>query len=164
MSVADFEIDEIEPGLWLGPCPSSPEAVAALSARGIGQILTVQTDDDLERMGLSWSLMWGFLMRSGISPVRVPIVDFNDMSLRRNLLEAVRSLHLMRRNGRAAFVHCSVGINRSPTVVIAYLIACRGMSRDAAWDLVRSRRPIVHPNAAALDGWISDGGPQRIRL
>ncbi len=162
--MAPFAFDEIEPGLFLGPCPSSPEAVAALAERGVTQLLSLQTDSDLRGMGLSWSLLWGFLMRHGINPARVEIVDFNDASLQRNLHEAVSSLHLLRRMQQPVYVHCSVGIHRSSTVVVAYLMACRGMTREAALELVQTRRPQVQPNANALDGWIAEGGPQRIRL
>lgn len=158
-----FAFDEVEDGLFLGPCPSSPEAVQALAERGVTQLLSVQTDDDIRGMGLSWDLLWNFLMRSGIAPVRIQIVDFNDQSLRRNLPEAVSSLEMMLRMRQPVFVHCSVGIHRSSTVVVAYLMAVRGMEMDAAIALVRERRAIVQPNRNALQGWVEDGGLRRYR-
>lgn len=42
------------------------------------------------------------------------------------------------------------GINRSPAVVVAYLVLEMQMSVDDATALVRKRRPGVRPNAAIL--------------
>ena len=41
-------------------------------------------------------------------------------------------------------VHCVSGISRSCAVVIGYLMT-RGMTYDAAYDLVRGARPAVNP-------------------
>jgi hypothetical protein len=46
----------------------------------------------------------------------------------------------------AVLVHCQRGVSRSATVVIAYLMKHRGMSRDDAYVLVKGRRPLVDPN------------------
>jgi protein-tyrosine phosphatase len=48
--------------------------------------------------------------------------------------------------GGAVFVHCLMGISRSPTIVAAYLMASRGMSADAALAFLSERRPIIDPN------------------
>jgi protein-tyrosine phosphatase len=40
-------------------------------------------------------------------------------------------------------VHCMAGISRSVTLVIAYLIKCRGMTYEAAYASVKARRKIV---------------------
>jgi len=49
--------------------------------------------------------------------------------------------------GYATLVHCAAGISRSATICIAYLIKQQGMGADEALEYVRSRRPIVCPNA-----------------
>jgi len=43
-------------------------------------------------------------------------------------------------------VHCEMGVSRSATVVLAYLVRYHGMSRDEAYLAVRKRRPMVNPN------------------
>lgn len=43
-------------------------------------------------------------------------------------------------------VHCSYGISRSASMVIAYLIKVKGMTYDDAYKLVKSKRDIVEPN------------------
>ena len=64
----------------------------------------------------------------------------------------------MRAAGRTVYVHCSIGINRSPTVVIAWLVRHGGLSLDEAWQLVRERRPQVMPNHLALTAWLASQG------
>ena len=41
---------------------------------------------------------------------------------------------------------CALGMSRSATIVIAYLMKSRGMSLKDSLALVKSRRPIVRPN------------------
>jgi len=48
--------------------------------------------------------------------------------------------------GAAVLVHCSAGISRSVSVVLAYLIKNRRMPLKSALHLVRSSRPIASPN------------------
>jgi atypical dual specificity phosphatase len=47
-------------------------------------------------------------------------------------------------------VHCFMGINRSATVVIAYLIATGEMTPDEALATVRAKRPLVQPNGGFM--------------
>jgi len=44
------------------------------------------------------------------------------------------------------FVHCHLGISRSSSIVIYYLMRSRGWSFDEALKYVQSKRPIVSPN------------------
>ena len=50
-----------------------------------------------------------------------------------------------------ALVHCNLGISRSSTLVLAYLMYTRHWTLEVAYKYVRERRPIVHPN----NGFIS---------
>ena len=50
-------------------------------------------------------------------------------------------------NGESkVLVHCVVGASRSPTIVIAYLMAKKGMSYETALAPVHERRSVVWPN------------------
>eukprot|EP00322_Chrysochromulina_rotalis_P023698 CAMPEP_0115853294 /NCGR_PEP_ID=MMETSP0287-20121206/13430_1 /TAXON_ID=412157 /ORGANISM="Chrysochromulina rotalis, Strain UIO044" /LENGTH=352 /DNA_ID=CAMNT_0003307367 /DNA_START=28 /DNA_END=1086 /DNA_ORIENTATION=- len=48
-------------------------------------------------------------------------------------------------NGRV-LVHCMAGRSRSATIVIAFLLKCRGLDLSGAFELVRARRPCSLPN------------------
>lgn len=150
----DIDAAEVVEGLWVGSCPRSPEFVSALRDEiGATGLLSLQTDEDLRNLGLSWSLMWGFLMRQGIAVKRVAIEDFDDKALAAGLPEAVEALHELRSAGHVTYVHCTAGLNRSPTVVIAYLIEHGGLEASEAWDLVHERRQVM-PLRKALDRWL----------
>eukprot|EP00771_Trimastix_marina_P002302 gnl/Trimastix_PCT/3425.p1 GENE.gnl/Trimastix_PCT/3425~~gnl/Trimastix_PCT/3425.p1 ORF type:complete len:254 (+),score=45.81 gnl/Trimastix_PCT/3425:32-793(+) len=43
-------------------------------------------------------------------------------------------------------VHCHCGISRSSSLILAYLMSRQGMPLREAFDLVRSKRPFIHPN------------------
>merc|ERR1719329_1862725 len=48
-------------------------------------------------------------------------------------------------------VHCAIGVNRSATIVVAWLMDSRGWSLDEAFRFVESRRPIVDPVDGHMD-------------
>lgn len=144
-----FEFHQVHERLLVGPVPSSPEKIAALRAAGVTALLSLQTDDDLEALSLNWSLLWNFLMHNGISGNRLPIVDFDDRALERGLPKAVDALHDAWRSGQTVYVHCTAGINRSPTVAIGWLMRHGGLSLDDAWQQVRAARA-CDPNYTAL--------------
>ncbi|GFO03641.1 dual-specificity phosphatase 28 [Plakobranchus ocellatus] len=50
------------------------------------------------------------------------------------------------RAGGRVLVHCSAGISRSASVVIAYLVREQAMSLKDAYDHVKSRREVTNPN------------------
>ena len=47
--------------------------------------------------------------------------------------------------GKKVYVHCLNGHGRAPTLVAAYFVK-KGMDVDAAIELIKSKRPSVHPN------------------
>ena len=55
-------------------------------------------------------------------------------------------LHHLLANGSNVLVHCEMGISRSTTLVIAYLIRMMQMTRDEAYLHVKARRPKASPN------------------
>eukprot|EP00668_Euglena_longa_P000720 GGOE01000869.1.p1 GENE.GGOE01000869.1~~GGOE01000869.1.p1 ORF type:complete len:306 (+),score=14.10 GGOE01000869.1:60-977(+) len=47
-------------------------------------------------------------------------------------------------------IHCHKGVSRSPSIIVAYLMAMQNLSLDSALALVRQRRPVVSPNYGFL--------------
>jgi len=56
----------------------------------------------------------------------------------------VSSIEKLVKLGKKVYVHCKNGHGRSPTLVAAYLIRARGMTRDEAEDFIKERRPSIH--------------------
>jgi hypothetical protein len=51
---------------------------------------------------------------------------------------------------RTVLVHCAMGRSRSASTLILYLMRSRGLPLAAALAVVKSRRPMAHPNAGFL--------------
>eukprot|EP01088_Endostelium_zonatum_P020730 TRINITY_DN7787_c0_g1_i1.p1 TRINITY_DN7787_c0_g1~~TRINITY_DN7787_c0_g1_i1.p1 ORF type:complete len:192 (+),score=30.61 TRINITY_DN7787_c0_g1_i1:176-751(+) len=52
---------------------------------------------------------------------------------------------------KAIFVHCEVGMSRSSTIVLSYLISHEGMSLKDAYHHTKKARPIISPNTGFLE-------------
>ncbi len=142
-------VDEIVPGLFVGACPRTPGEVAQLAAAGLSAVLTMQTDADLDDQEIDWPALRAVYERSGIAVCRQPIRDFDPRALRERLPEAVDALRGLREAGHRVYVHCTAGVGRSPTVVVAFLHWVRG------WDLAEAARHVVgrrwcEPNLEAI--------------
>jgi protein-tyrosine phosphatase len=59
----------------------------------------------------------------------VPVTDFDRLELQRRLPECVTALDGLLQAGHTVYLHCTAGVNRSPTVAVAYLHWCQ------AWPL-----------------------------
>lgn len=149
----DLDIDEVAAELWVGRYPSSPEFVTTLAQQAkITGLISVQSDDDLAILGINWQAIESYLKQQGITVTRVPIIDFNDRELLKGLPDAIAAVHFLRATGKRTYLHCTAGLNRSPSVAIAYLAAHQGMSLDEAWEQVTSRRHCM-PVRKVLEKW-----------
>lgn len=140
--------------LAVGSYPHAPEHMMSLAREhGVTAVLCLQSDEDLASRGIQWSVLWQFYLRLGIEVTRVPITDFDKDDLLHNLDAAVAALADGLSAGGKVYVHCSAGLNRSPTVIIAYLVRHRGMSLEDALEWVTSRHRCV-PYPDVLERWI----------
>jgi len=77
----------------------------------------------------------------------IPEYDEDAADLLQYFLHATTFMHLvLSQEGCSVLVHCEVGVSRSSSVVMAYLMRFHGMSRDDAYLAVKKRRPKVNPN------------------
>jgi protein-tyrosine phosphatase len=118
----------IEDGLYLGNAADAPppgtRAVVNLCGRKDPYTVDVALWEPILEGGEEPSVAW--LRR---------VVDF---------IAAQRSA------GLTTYVHCRAGMNRSGTVVTAYLMRAHGWGRDEALAFVRARRPQVQPNPTLM--------------
>ncbi len=116
-----MDYSKILPRLYLGSCPGSTADVDALRRIGITAIVSLQTEEDLEYWGIDGDRLAAHYRKLGIEVRRVPVRDFSPEDLRRELPRCVDVLDELLRSGHTVYVHCNAGVNRSPSVVIAYL-------------------------------------------
>ncbi len=136
-----MDLDRILPNVLVGSCPTSRGDVVHLKAGfGVTAVLNVQTDEDMAFWGIEWADFEGAYREAGIECRRVPVPDFDPGELRRRLSDCVQALDALLRAGHTVYVHCSAGINRSPSTVVAYLHWLQGMTLAEAMALVTRRR------------------------
>ena len=140
-----LDLDIVNGKLLVGSRPEDAKDVDQLRRLGITAVLSLQSDSDLSRTGLSWAALWRLQVERGLEVHRYSIVDFNPQDLIEKLEGAVDLLEELANRHERVFVHCTAGVNRSPTVCIAWLFMRRSRSVDAAMDEVMRRRTVAQP-------------------
>lgn len=138
MKVIDF--DAVNESIYLGSVPTSVQEVDLLRMRGISSVLNLQTDLDMIVRKIDWASISKRYSETGIELVRYPIRDFDPVDLQEKVVGAAASLRQLIDSGYKVYVHCTAGINRSPTVVIAYLHLHLGYPLDEATRFVKECR------------------------
>ena len=137
----ELDFDRILPELYIGSCPLNAEDVDRLHRdAGITAILNLQTEDDFAFWEIDWPRLEAHCRELGIEVLRVPVRDFDVDDLAQNLPAAVQALDELLRQGHTVYVHCSAGINRAPSTVVAYLHWIRGLELDDAVRRVKTCR------------------------
>ena len=136
-----MNFDQITPRLYVGSCPIEIEDVDRLKNEiGVTGVLNLQSEDDLAYWRIDWAKLESHYRESEIEARRIPGQDFNPDALRLGLPRCVEALAELMDEGRTVYVHCNVGVNRSPTTVIAYLHWREGRELDEATAHVLSCR------------------------
>jgi len=136
-----LDCNEIIPDrLWVGSY-IRPEDVRLLRQLEITSILSLQSDRDLAIYGINLKRLLKAYAQAEIELHRIPTPDFDKQALAVNLPQAVEELEnaLVPRWGKA-YVHCTAGVNRGPTLAAAYLIKVKGMSAQEAYAFLVARR------------------------
>ena len=92
----------------------------------------------------------------GVLHMRIRIYDSDTEPIYDVLAAAVAFIADAMTNNGTVFVHCVMGMSRSPTLVAAYLMAHHAMNAEEAIKFLVERRPIVCPNdgfRTALKRW-----------
>jgi len=129
--------------LLIGEYPTPEDAEWLRSTRAVSAVVCLQDEIDLDRKGLSLAALQRAYAESGVRFHRVAVPDGDLERLRGRLDEVVALVAELIERGERVYVHCNAGLNRAPTVAIAYLHVHRGLSLDAACALVKARRPCV---------------------
>ncbi|CAF3621389.1 unnamed protein product [Rotaria sp. Silwood1] len=143
--------------------PSTPETVdkenftmtEILPRIFVGNILDAQNLDRLNQNGITHivnstpdlPLFW----EKNYQYMRVDVLDLPSENIRKYFDKTFQfideALHTKNNN---VLVHCSAGISRSPTLVLAYMIKKYNMTLDEAFNKMRQLRQIVDPNISFI--------------
>lgn len=130
-------------GLAIGEYPTPEDAGWLRGVRNISAVVCLQDDGDLDRKGLELRTLERAYAARGIAFHRVPLPDGDAEAIGARLDETVALLAELIGRGERVYLHCNAGLNRAPTVAIAYLHVHGGHTLDAACALVKSRRACV---------------------
>jgi len=133
-------VTEILPELLIGEYPRPQDVDWLNQVHGVTAVLNLQDDDDLTIKGLDLATLAASYQRAGITMARIPVPDSSAEHLSRALEAAMAQLGSMIETGQRVYLHCNAGINRAPTVAIAFIHVHRTMGLDDAIAHVRKRR------------------------
>jgi protein-tyrosine phosphatase len=106
----------------------------------ISAIHNLQDDEDLRLNGIDVIALREVCRRHQIKLVRTPIRDGSSDDMAARLGDALQSLRDLIDASERVYLHCNAGLNRAPTLAIAWLRANGGMSLNEAMAYVKKRR------------------------
>jgi protein-tyrosine phosphatase len=133
----------VHPNLAIGEYPTPEDAAWLRATPAVTTVLCLQDDVDLDRKGLSLRALERAYDAHAIRFHRVAITDGDGEALRQRLDAAVTLLAELLAHGERVYLHCNAGLNRAPTVAIAYLHVHHGLTLAAACRRVKACRPCV---------------------
>ena len=137
LSTDRTSFDRITDRVWVGSCIRSVDDFHRLRAQGIRACV------DMREEGAD---LWGF-----DAFLWLPTVDHRPPS-QVHLRMGIAFLRECERGALPAFVHCTAGVGRSATLVLAWLLAgpMRGRGTREVLERITARRPVIHPSAAQI--------------
>ena len=146
-----INFDLVATDIFVGSCLASTLDVDRLARDlKVTAVLCLQSDKDFEAYHLPIDKIREACKLNGISWLQRSLIDFDREDMARGIHEPVDALNELLSSGERVYVHCTVGICRSPGTIVGYLHKYRGMSLDAALALVKLNRPIANPYMSAL--------------
>ena len=133
-------VSVISDELLIGEYPSHADIAWLKDTYGITAVHNLQDDEDLRLNGLDDRRLSAEYAAHGIDYVRTPIPDGSADAMAEQLEAALHDLRDLVGSGSRVYLHCNAGMNRAPTLAIAFLRAYRKMSLDEALAMVKKRR------------------------
>ncbi|KAI6188417.1 hypothetical protein M3Y98_00352500 [Aphelenchoides besseyi] len=127
-------MNEIIPGLFVGSlrAATDPKLMSANRIQAIVSVIT--TEVNLSRLP--------FVTHK----LQIPLDDLPNATLGHYFGTAIRFIHENRLENRNVLVHCLMGVSRSVSLVLAYLITVTDLRLERAYEFVRQRRYSASPN------------------
>ena len=149
--------DEIREDIVIGSCPMTSADIDQIIAKlEVTAILSLQSDECRSHFDIDYGALCNHGKKRRLTIVNAPMLDFDPPDQRRNLAEAVRSLHSLLAAGHRVYVHCTAGMNRAPLVVLAYMTFVEMQAFDLALATLKAARPGADPSLEAYHGCRDD--------
>lgn len=126
------------PHLFVGPALLADDDFQQLRALNVTAILSLQTEEDGEDGAIERERKAA--VQAGISFTNLPVTDFDRLELLWKLPKCVAMVEHILTSGNTLYLHCTAGVNRSPTVAVAYLHGCLQWPLEQALEHIRGCR------------------------
>jgi len=134
------DVSEISPELLIGEYLRHEDVAWLRDTWQVKAVHSLQDSDDLKQNGLDLRELAEAYRAHGIEFVNTPIQDGSADAVAERLEVALSDLHQLVSLHQRVYLHCNAGMNRAPTLAIAFLRAYRKMSLDEAVAHVKKRR------------------------
>ncbi|CAF0956700.1 unnamed protein product [Adineta steineri] len=133
----NFTMTEILPHIFVGNVHDA-QNVDRLNEKGITHIINSTPD-----LPCCWDKQYKY--------IRVDVLDLPSQNIRKHFDKAIEFIdEALYKKTNNVLVHCSAGISRSPTLVLAYMIKKYHMTLEEAFNKMRQLRQIVDPNVSFI--------------
>ncbi|CAF0802310.1 unnamed protein product [Rotaria sp. Silwood1] len=145
------------------PPPPSPDAIdkenvvmtEILPHIFVGNALDAQSQERLTQNGITHIVNCTpdlpFYWEKKYEYMRIGALDSPSQNLRKHFDDFIEFIdNALRVKTNNVLVHCSAGISRSPTLVLAYMMKKNRWTLDEAFDKMRKLRQIVDPNVSFI--------------
>jgi len=144
----------IRPYLLVGPGVLASD-VPQLRRAGITAVLSLQ-EPGVDLLASAVEQMRS-ACEPGIAFRNVAVRDYDPYAVIEALPEVLGDLRSLVAGGHTVYVHCSEGINRSPSVALSYLVRHENLSVTEARAVVARAHPSARPYEALLE-WLNGEG------
>ncbi len=141
--ISEGHVSKILECLYLGSCLAARD-IEELKRNDISVVINIAAELD----NLSDTDMGDLIEPpDNIERYSFPIRDVSEENITPLFDQVCELIHTKRRNeARGVLVHCVMGISRSASIILAYLMRYRHMSLRAAYFYVKGIRPVISPN------------------
>jgi len=133
-------VSEVTGQLLVGEYPRIGDIPWLAEEHRVSAIHNLQDDEDLRINALDPAILREVAGQHRIRYVRTPIQDGSADDVAARLAAAIADLNMLIKSGDRVYLHCNAGLNRAPTLAIAWLRGHGGMSLNEALAHVKQRR------------------------
>jgi protein-tyrosine phosphatase len=133
-------VSTITDSLLVGEYPRVSDIEWLKAEFRVTAIHNLQDDEDLRINGIDVIALREVCIRHQIKLMRTPIRDGSSDDMAARLGDALQCLEDLLGRRERVYLHCNAGLNRAPTLAIAWLRAKAGMSLNEAMAYVKKRR------------------------